>query len=244
MKTEAIAPVSVDVRDIDSSDDEDPAAWRRTTWRARRGPSSRLSDAVRREARVRAVALVGEAARRRRGARAAHDAALGAHEAGEVMARVVAARGERWSRNRGGRGAGGDALQEARRAPGVRRVARRRRRLGRGGAREVELRVREVRRGLASRRARRHRAAGEVPGGTDADTRRRIVADAAAAADRSAGAFDVEDILGGARRARSGSSPRPRPNSRTTRAARRTRSRCEPRRFCSARPRAARPGTW
>ena len=35
-------------------------------------------------------------------------------------------------------------------------------------------------------------------GGTDADTRRRIVADAVAAADRSAGAFDVEDILGGA----------------------------------------------
>ena len=35
-------------------------------------------------------------------------------------------------------------------------------------------------------------------GGTDAGTRRRIVAEAVAAADRSAGAFDVEDILGGA----------------------------------------------
>ena len=199
MKTDAIEPVSVDIRDIDSSDDEgagavasyDMARKAGSIFASlRRGSDERLvfdrwrswakQHAVA-EAHVRRMTRRWELARLARMSRAWWRLAVNDSRGIVAAAEMAATR----SRKRVGRRA----------FAAWRGVA--------AGLDEEELAK------LSSASARfvaGSPAAGLIAiaqlarsrGGTDAETRRRIVADAVAAADRSAGAFDVEDILGGA----------------------------------------------
>ena len=199
MKTEAIAPVSVDVRDIDSSDDEGPGGVASYDMARKAGS---IFASLRRGSDERLVFERWRSWAKQRAVAEAHVRRMTRRWALTRLARSWRA----WWRLAVNDGRGTAAAAELAATRSKKRVGRRAFAAWRGVAAgldeeelaKLRLRVREVRRGLASRRARRHRAAGEVPGGTDADTRRRIVADAVAAADRSAGAFDVEDILGGA----------------------------------------------
>lgn len=199
MKTDAIAPVSVDIRDIDSSDDEgagavasyDMARKAGSIFASlRRGSDGRLvferwrswakQHAVA-EAHVRRMTRRWELARLARMSRAWWRLAVNDSRGIVAAAEMAATRSKK-------------------------RVGRRAFAAWRGVAAGLDEEELAKLSSASARFVAGSPAAGLIAiaqlarsrGGTDAETRRRIVADAVAAADRSAGAFDVEDILGGA----------------------------------------------
>lgn len=199
MKTDAIAPVSVDIRDIDSSDDEgagavasyDMARKAGSIFASlRRGSDERLvferwrswakQHAVA-EAHVRRMTRRWELARLARMSRAWWRLAVNDSRGIVAAAEMAATRSKK-------------------------RVGRRAFAAWRGVAAGLDEEELAKLSSASARFVAGSPAAGLIAiaqlarsrGGTDAETRRRIVADAVAAADRSAGAFDVEDILGGA----------------------------------------------
>jgi len=199
MKTEAIAPVSVDVRDIDSSDDEgaDGVASYDMARKAgsifaslRRGSDERLVfERWRSWAKQHAIA---EAHVRRMTRR-------------WQLTRLVRS-WRAWWRLAVNDGRGTAAAAELAATRSKKRVGRRAFAAWRGVAAGLDEEELAKLSSASAKFVAGSPAAGLVAiaqlarsrGGTDADTRRRIVADAVAAAGRSAGAFDVEDILGGA----------------------------------------------
>ena len=199
MKTDAIEPVSVDIRDIDSSDDEgagavasyDMARKAGSIFASlRRGSDERLvfdrwrswakQHAVA-EAHVRRMTRRWELARLARMSRAWWRLAVNDSRGIVAAAEMAATRSKK-------------------------RVGRRAFAAWRGVAAGLDEEELAKLSSASARFVAGSPAAGLIAiaqlarsrGGTDAETRRRIVADAVAAADRSAGAFDVEDILGGA----------------------------------------------
>jgi len=199
MKTEAIAPVSVDVRDIDSSDDEgaggvasyDMARQAGSIFASlRRGSDERLVfERWRSWAKQHAIA---EAHVRRMTRR-------------WQLTRLVRS-WRAWWRLAVNDGRGTAAAAELAATRSKKRVGRRAFAAWRGVAAGLDEEELAKLSSASAKFVAGSPAAGLVAiaqlarsrGGTDADTRRRIVADAVAAAGRSAGAFDVEDILGGA----------------------------------------------
>ena len=199
MKTEAIAPVSVDVRDIDSSDDEGPGGVASYDMARKAGS---IFASLRRGSDERLVFERWRSWAKQRAVAEAHVRRMTRRWALTRLARSWRA----WWRLAVNDGRGTAAAAELAATRSKKRVGRRAFAAWRGVAAGLDEEELAKLSSASAKFVAGSPAAGLVAiaqlarsrGGTDADTRRRIVADAVAAADRSAGAFDVEDILGGA----------------------------------------------
>ena len=199
MKTEAIAPVSVDVRDIDSSDDEGPGGV--ASYDMAREAGS-IFASLRRGSDERLVFERWRSWAKQRAVAEAHVRRMTRRWELTRLARSWRA----WWRLAVNDGRGTAAAAELAATRSKKRVGRRAFAAWRGVAAGLDEEELAKLSSASAKFVAGSPAAGLVAiaqlarsrGGTDADTRRRIVADAVAAADRSAGAFDVEDILGGA----------------------------------------------